>query len=208
MHKLTSPNFIDPRWFNLMRQEPQEGVAIDNTTIKVNGEMLALVEPTITLVPGEKVIVTLTRNLAMETAKEAQERIERQRQAYQAEEQRRREEEARKNAENKQFNASLNIPVRWKPAIKDVLSGLSENSMGNGCNKATVIHVYLLEVLNDGKLHRSERDFLCTSEHGSNGKNWSGQREEDVYMSNGEVWISRVTCKACLKLAQRWIGKE
>src|SRR5713101_6110658 len=115
MHKLIAPNFIDPRWFNLMRSQPQEGVAIDIQHIEVNGETLRLVEPTITLEPGEKVIVTLTRSLSMETAKEAQERTERQRQVYDAEQQRYREEEARRNAENKQFNASLNIPMKWKP---------------------------------------------------------------------------------------------
>lgn len=208
MHKLTTPNFIDPRWFNLMQQGPSEGIAIDATHIEVNGETLRLVEPTITLEPGEKVIVTLTRNFAMETAKEHQERIERQRQFHQEQEQRRRDEEARQNAENKQFNDSLNIPVRWKPGIKDVLSGLSESSMGNGCNKATVIHVYLLEALNDGKLHRDEKDFLCTSAQGNNGKNWSGQREEFAYMSNGDVWTPRVTCKACLRLAQRWMEEK
>lgn len=92
------------------------------------------------------------------------------------------------------FNRSLNIPVAWTPGIKDVLSGLSEGSNGDGQNARTVFHVLLEEPLQEGRLTRNKGDFLCTSKSGSNGKAWSSQRRDN----------QKVSCKACLSLAKRW----
>ena len=41
-------------------------------------------------------------------------------------------------------NARLYLPVRWTSGFKSVISGLTENSSGNGINRRTVIHVLYL----------------------------------------------------------------
>lgn len=102
------------------------------------------------------------------------------------------------------FNAKIQPPAKWAVGIKDVLSGLSEGSWGDGHNKATVNHVYLLEPLKDGRLVRERGDFLCTAAGGTNGKNWSGKLLEARHDGHGDPYQPKVTCKACLKLAQRW----
>ena len=48
------------------------------------------------------------------------------------------------------------------PGKKDVISGLTENSWGDGQKANTVYHVYLKEPLHDGRLYRSAGDFLCS----------------------------------------------
>lgn len=85
--------------------------------------------------------------------------------------------------------------------MKDVLSGLLENSDGNGMNKATVGHIELLEELTEGKLKRDPGEFLCTK---NKGKQWSGVSEKLYTDGNGERYNAKVTCKACLKSAKRW----
>ena len=94
------------------------------------------------------------------------------------------------------FNATLAVPVKWSPGIKDVLSGLSENSWGDGMNKRTVHHVLLEEPIREGKFKRNAGDFLCTAPSGTNGRNWAAQPATGAGC--------QVTCKACLKLAARW----
>jgi hypothetical protein len=107
-------------------------------------------------------------------------------------------------AEADAFNAQIQPPVKWVAGIKDVLSGLGERSWGDGRNKATVNHVYLLEPLNANRLVRKAGDFLCTAAGDSNGKDWSGKKREIRHDGNGDPYQPKVTCKACLKLAKRW----
>lgn len=104
-----------------------------------------------------------------------------------------RERKRRIQEEGRAFNAYLAkvLPFKWSLGINDVLSGLSESSNGDGRNKKTVMHIRLLENFKMGRLKRSESDFLC----GRNGKNWSGQADEKH--------DERVTCKECLKIADR-----
>ena len=106
-------------------------------------------------------------------------------------------------AEANGFNGRICIPVNWDVAIRDVLSGLQENSMGDGRNAATVEHILLLEPLACGRLKRGKGDLLCASNRKLNGKNWSGQRAERRVGSNGEQYKPRVTCKSCLRLARK-----
>lgn len=100
-------------------------------------------------------------------------------------------------------NGKLHIPVRWTSGQKRVLSGLSRNSSGTGENARTVNHVLLLETLTDGKFERSAGAFLCTSASGSNGQDWTEHRHSSDYGVDGK-YVSRITCKQCLKLAARW----
>lgn len=122
--------------------------------------------------------------------------------------------EQNRNARNKLrseadlFNQKVNLPVPWCIGYKDVLSGLSEGSDGNGMNKATVYHVTLMDKLNLGKLKRNANDFLCTAPTGNNGKDWSVSREKAVYHCDGDGYryTPKPTCKKCLKLLERFIN--
>ena len=205
MHKLQAPAFIDPRWFNQMRSGKHEATVIDAQSVEVKGQVLRLSIPAeVQLVPGRKTYVILNGHFYLETEEEYQERqhkIETVRKA-EAEAYRARSNELRARAEL--FNASLYIPVKWLSGMKDVLSGLSAKSDGTGTNAATVTHIWLQEDLHDGKLHRSKFDFLCTSASGSNGKQWSGQTEDWRADGDGTRYQAKVTCKACLKIAQHW----
>jgi hypothetical protein len=95
--------------------------------------------------------------------------------------------------------------VAWDVGIKDVLSGLSETSWGDGRSAATVEHVYLLEPLTAGRLVRQAGDFLCTAAAGTNGKRWSSKVIERAHDGDGQPYRPRPTCKACLALAKRWM---
>ena len=101
-------------------------------------------------------------------------------------------------SESKTFNQSLNIPVRWSSEIKQVLSGLSENSAGNGTNRRSVNHIYLKEELTYGRLKREANSFLCSQVKSKWGGNWSG--------TLGDHGIeTKVTCQSCLKIANRFL---
>ncbi len=100
-------------------------------------------------------------------------------------------------------NSKLNIPVRWTSGQKKVLSGLMARSAGTGENVRTVNHVLLLENIDDGRLKRHANGFLCTTSSGSNGEFWTGYL--DAYDSDADgKFVSRITCKQCLSIAERW----
>lgn len=205
MHELTVPEFLDPRWFNQMRGGPQTGIVIDAQSVQAHGVTLRLSNPgEVMLIPGQRAYIILSRNFILETQDEHDERERRAKEteARRQEEYRTRLNRLREDAER--FNATLHIPARWVPGMKDVLSGLSANSMGNGRNAATVEHIWLREALHDGKFHRECGDFLCTSAGGSNGKQWSAQTESVVFDGEGRRYQPKVTCKVCLKIAKRW----
>jgi hypothetical protein len=103
----------------------------------------------------------------------------------------------REISENIEFNKSLNIPVKWSSEIKEVLSGLNINSMGNGTKRNTVNHVFLHEELKSGKLFRETNSFLCSPVSSKHHGNWSGTLGEDKLKR-------KVSCKSCLKLANRF----
>ena len=110
---------------------------------------------------------------------------------------------ARLRTQAEETNAKLNIPVRWTSAQKSVLSGLSENSWGDGRNARSVNHVLLLEPLDEGKLKRKAHDFLCTSQAGSNGRRFTTPDTSSSGDAHGR-YVSRITCKQCLATALRW----
>jgi hypothetical protein len=58
-------------------------------------------------------------------------------------------------------NARLYLPVRWTSGFKSVISGLTENSSGNGINRRTVIHVLLLEDIRDGRWSEMKGIFFA-----------------------------------------------
>jgi hypothetical protein len=91
------------------------------------------------------------------------------------------------------YNETLNIPVSWIPTIKPCLSGLTQNSAGNGWRKNSKTHVYLSDDL-PGKLKRRSGSFLCVAS--------TGYHFNDLIHDDGTV--NKVDCPACLRIAKRW----
>ncbi len=136
--------------------------------------------------------VTLTSDenrYKAELQREREARIERQ---HQKDEQRR----VQKEREAFDFNQSLNLPFQWTPDIKVVLSGLSANSAGDGMNRRTVLHVRVLEQFKDGRFVRELGDFLCGKDNSVH-QEFSASNESDKN-------TRKVTCKQCIKAAERF----
>lgn len=186
------PEFIPPQ---LLQSLPYKSV-VENGTVNVCGSTCAFDgEP---FPDGEEVIL-FYGNYKMEcrTVEDHERFLEKQEnlknQMYQAKLQK--QKDIRHN--NLKFNQSLNIPVKWSPDIKHVLSGMSRKSDGSGTFKNSVVHVVLLEPLESGRLKRGKWDYLCsqpTSKGYTVADFWHG-RDLDEY---------KVNCKSCLKIAERW----
>lgn len=204
-YALHGPTLLDPRWFNGVRYGQHAATVNPDGTLIVDGETLRFGEQVAP--PGTAVKVWLNSagffvcatDLALHEQELAQE------EAAQAEKVARDRALDALRADAEAFNARLKLPVRWDVGIKDVLSGLSETSMGHGRSKATVEHIYLLEPLKNGRLVRQAGDLLCTSGSGSNGKRWSDKIVERLHDSCGTPFAPKVSCKSCLSLANRWI---
>ncbi len=98
-------------------------------------------------------------------------------------------------ADVQRCNAALSIPVPWHVDRHMVLSGLSRHSNGDGVNAATVWHAVLEQPLVQGRLRRNVGDLLCSKDAGSIGLS------AGVGRHGGKS--RRVTCRACLRLAER-----
>jgi hypothetical protein len=80
---------------------------------------------------------------------------------------------------------------------------LSRNSSGCGENARSVTHVLLLESIEDGRFQRRAQSFLCTSAGGTDGRAWTERLHTSSVGVDGP-YVSRVTCRQCLKVAARW----
>ena len=95
------------------------------------------------------------------------------------------------------------LPFSWVSGFRPVLSGLRPNSMCNGLNVASVMHIELAEEFTRGRLVRSEGDFLCSRDKG---KAWV----DSICKSStpdGKQYDYEITCKACLKRARNMLEK-
>lgn len=210
MFKLKWPQHPSPRWFSAGQTE-HVGRVLDDGTVDAEGNKLYLLDGTLPSAGTEVMVTTECMYLVAEPTAEfhalqAREESERkaQQEAWQAQREREyRERQIRYQQGAEEENGKLHIPVRWTSGLKTVLSGLSQNSAGTGDNARSVIHILLLESLSDGRFHRSANTFLCTSAGGTNGKAWTERLHNHSVGVNGP-YVSKVTCKQCLKLAQRW----
>jgi hypothetical protein len=205
MHRLIAPRFTDPRWVNIGQQE---ATIIDSQSVRSLDQIFHLADPSeISLQSSKKTFVYLSRQFRhfyLETEEEQQKQRRKIEERKTKEKQERQEQDKKLREDAIEFNASLNIPVEWAPGVKDVLSGYSENSWGDGHNSATVYHIFLKEDIHDGRFHRKKGNFLCSASSRDNGKNWSGQQEREWIDSNREIHRPKVTCKSCLRIATRW----
>jgi hypothetical protein len=105
------------------------------------------------------------------------------------------EEEAFEREEQaKAFNASLGIPVPFRPAQKIVLNGCYEGN-GSGARRGSVEHVLLKADLSVGRIKRTEGQLLCGTSRGSFGLSADYDNEDHIYA---------ITCKRCLEIATKF----
>lgn len=99
------------------------------------------------------------------------------------------------------------LPFDWGVSIKQVLSGLSESSMGNGCNASTVTHLYAKSAFESGRYKRDAGEYLCTQ---PKGRFNAGCDNLTHALECAGVTVKNVpyvvTCKDCLQRAERMLS--
>lgn len=204
-HMLKYVGFMDPLWFNTVKNAMHMAKVISSSEVELDGQTLRATQPeTCNLQTGDHVYVWFDQNFYFKTVKEHQESIEQTRRLKQREKEKRIKEHIHQKQNAISFYAQYNIPCLFKAEIKHVLSGLTEQSTGNGVKKNTVYHFMFLENWKSEKLIRSFGDFLCTSPKGDNG-HFHELRSQTISQNPTP---SIVTCKKCLKLMERWKTKS
>lgn len=199
-------DFIEPRWFNEYAYKTVEAV-VQNGTINIGGKNLKFYKDEVPFPDGSEVYVRVSSGkVTLKSEEEEAKRLRRQKEEEQ------RQIEIAKSHEKMnaaiEFNQQFeNLPFKWDVGIKDVLSGLSMDSWGDGRRKNTVQHILCLEPVKIGKFSRQEDQFLCTSASGSDGKRWSGEVAEKWHTLDGKQYTPPVTCKKCIELAQKILKK-
>lgn len=199
--KIIAPDFMNPRWFGAVIHRNFPAI-VESNAVVIEGETLTLGEP---LKTGTRVRVFLAGQFYAVLESDIEE--ETRKLAEQREEAavKRRDMLNSRRAAAAAFNASINLPAAWRISQKEVLSGLSANSNGDGCFRNTVQHIELLAELNVGRLRRRKNAFLCTSKSGNNGNSWSGGNTAITYMDGeGGEYMPQPTCKQCLKLVEHF----
>lgn len=194
-HVLVAPHFLDPRWMNLFRGGQQEGVVTEAGLVSVHGTDMPFREGRSVFPPGTAVKVWVDFHFVCASSAELEAREQARKALAEEEAVRHQEALTRRFEEDQAFNDTLRLPVKWHPDIKDVLSGLTEHSNGDGRSRATVVHIRLSEDLKEGRLRRSAGDMLCTSSSQNNGRHWYGHSYEER---------GRISCARCLALAKKW----
>jgi hypothetical protein len=108
----------------------------------------------------------------------------------------------RDRAEAEASNAALALPFRWSSAYKIHMAGLRSGGHGTGDFAKTVTHVRCDEPVSIGRLKRDADSLLCGV---SDGAMWLA--DDKALDGSREPYDRMVTCKACLKVAQRLTGK-
>lgn len=103
-----------------------------------------------------------------------------------------------KEKEIKEFWNQYDIPFDFSVEVKEVLSGLSENSMGNGLKKNSKHHIFVKEDIEFGRLKRHANSYLCSPSKAYSGGDWSGT------LGNGRNGKHIITCKNCLTKIEKF----
>lgn len=201
-------DLIDPTFIARMQRAVNARAVVEaDGSVTIHGELLVFADKAVSMAPGTEVEVSLgsrsfsCRSVADIEAFLAQKRTE--------ELEEKEKERIRLNAfrdESISFNATLPIPVKWCVGIKEVLSGLSGKSWGDGSMRATVEHVYLLEDMQVGRIKRNKHEFLCSSSKSRLGGNFDEPCVEWVD-GDSKLYEPKVTCKTCLAIIERMKAK-
>ncbi|RRJ54949.1 hypothetical protein EHV15_35860 [Paenibacillus oralis] len=206
--KATYDGFIPPLYLNTFSGN-REGVIVEGNRINIDKEhYLKYDGKDVCLPTGTPVMVKLNRWFWF-MSKDDFDKLQLQKE----EERQRQEEDYRlksitRREEAEQFNSEFNFPFEWEIGVKAVLSGLTERSMGNGLYQNTVHHIYLKNSVNIDRVKRNAGDFLCTSKGGNNGHFAELRTEEYFQDAEGAIYKPKITCKSCLKIAERWRAHE
>ncbi|HHP5493898.1 TPA: hypothetical protein ACSCYS_004305 [Aeromonas veronii] len=204
MFKLQYPRFISPFWLNAHQIN---GVVLPDGTVNADGDVLHTQSGELPPA-GTKVILlikpTFLLGMTEEEAEAERESVKREQQLRSELSEIHAEQHRRAVIESiRSSNVRIKMPVRWTSGRKTVLSGLSERSDGSGLKKNSVCHILLLEPISESRFHRSANNFLCTTDSGSNGKDWTDGLHCHTDGPDGPM-VSRITCSACLRIARRW----
>lgn len=198
-HMLNVKGFINPFFLNSVSREPKLGV-VDNSMVIVGETLLRFDNDAGAPYPeGTKVIVSFAGNFYCESEAERDQRAKEKRERLAKNLTQQESRQRIYQAESDQANTNLKLPFIWQASSKVVLSGLTENSSGDGRNRATVIHIQTLEDILIGRLTRKAGQLLCSTK---DAKLWLSN---DIPTDLGSVSIKgmpMVTCKACLKRAK------
>lgn len=188
-------------WFNRPGERHRTRVT-DDGVIVWNGRTFRFIDSC--LPAGTDVEVRIWADVYCVTVADIDSQAAADKQRQQQDDDARRDRLNKRRTNAQALNARIALPVTWEVAIKDVLSGLSANSNGDGRNRATVEHVRVLQELRDGRLIRKAGDFLCSRAQG----NWANQQPEKAYDGDGNAYEPAVNCKACLRIAARWMRPD
>lgn len=195
-------SFINPYWGYHVGYSPTPHVVEADGSVVIRFHRLVFEDPAQALPPGSTIYVTqqLSGRVFAETEAEIEVKRELVRQAQVTKEEARvaRSRGIRLSAED--FWARLAFPVAHEAAIKDVLSGLTEHSSGNGTSARTVIHLRLKEDYQHGRVKRKKNDFLCTSTKGTNGQQYANGDPVTHCGAEQIGYTPEVSCKQCLRL--------
>ena len=189
-------DFIPPAFFSKLENGTAVGTVGNPKQIEIGG---ALLEPiSDEFVVGEKYKVGYSGNrlyiqYLSDIERNRQEREEIRQLKQQAE-------ELKARQKSVAFWAQYQIPVPFVVEIKEVLSGLQQNSNGCGINRKSVTHLYLKADLVDGRLVRPAGSFLCSPVKARYGGDWTGTLGEGLTMPYTPI----VSCKQCLKKMEKW----
>jgi hypothetical protein len=107
----------------------------------------------------------------------------------------------RKQAER--FWSRYNIPFAYDVAIKGRHSGLTRGSTGTGSARNTVVHLFVQESFEEGRLSRDAETYLCDPSSVP-----EYQFTEERHTDDEGKYVPKVTCETCLKRMERWIDAE
>lgn len=205
--KASYDGFIPPLYFTTF-SGIREGVVVEGNRINIDkGHILKFDEGEVHLPVGTPVMVKLNRWFWFMSKKDYDRMLlQKEHDRLRQEEEYRLKSMARRE-EAERFNSEYIFPFEWEIGIKAVISGLTESKMGNGVYAKTVHHVLLKTPVNFGRMKRNAGDFLCTPYGGANG-NFSDLFSAEYFQdSTGIKYKPKITCRSCIKIAERWRAK-
>lgn len=201
---LKYPTFLSPQIFSKLNGEKIRGIVEDEFCVTIESQKF--ISDTPLSIGSEFVLSAGSYNalLHYQSDLDAYETFckgKREAEKLRIEENQKQAIEKRKFSSAEFWAKHNNLPFEFSIDIKEVLSGLSANSWGDGTKKNTVFHVYLKSDFNSGRLNRKSGDFLCSQT--TKGGNWSGSLgQKDNFDVDGVKFTP--TCKKCLEILERF----
>lgn len=191
---------------NYISYENPEGYMVEGINDFGNCiQKFAIESPLDNIFEGMELEIKLIGGFSKGLTKEELEELEKEKQRREYEYKKRIAEEKKLNEEEEKlymnecndFYKRLNIGVKYTPIIRLVMSGLTENSIGDGTYKNTVTHLRVEEDLTHGRFHRKAGECLCKCKRVGKKILWD---EEAILGITNATFYNKITCKTCLKI--------